>query len=230
MPLELNSRLCGNVHVIECKGRIVAGSEGQALDAALRQDWCRNIHRVVLHLAEVDMLDSTGLGLIVRNMSTLRKRGGDLRLTQVSPFIMEILRVTRMDSVLKVFPSEQEAILSFLTSQAEPQSSRAVVRRVLLVDQSPDFCAFATAALGQHDHDVMSVNLVGDARILLQVYKVDSILIGPNTRVEAVDTIASTLKSLAPAARVLRVDPALRHSEPHHATQALLEMLAATQP
>lgn len=228
MPLELNSRLLGNVHVLECKGRIVAGSESQALDAALRQDWCRNIHRVVLHLAEVEMIDSSGLGLIVRNMSTLRKRGGDLRLTQVSPFILEVLRVTRMDSVLKVFPSEQEAVLSFLTAQAEPQPSRPVNRRILLVDQSPDFCAFAAAALGQHDHDVMSVNLVGDARILLQVYKVDSILIGPSTRVEAVDTIAATLKSLAPAAQVLRVDPALRHSEPQHATQALLELLAST--
>jgi len=226
MPLELNSRLCGTVHVIECKGRIVAGAEAQALDAALRQDWCRNVLHVVLHLAEVDMIDSTGLGLIVRNMTSLRKRGGDLRLTDVHPQIMEVLRLTRIDTIVRVFPSEEEAILSFLTWHAAPETSRTVNRSILLLDQSPDFCAFAAAVLAQKDHDVMSVNLVRDAKILLQVYKVDCILIGPSTLPEASETIASTLKSLAPAAQVLHVDPALKHSDPHHAAEVLHGMLA----
>ncbi|MFZ0392867.1 MAG: STAS domain-containing protein [Terracidiphilus sp.] len=226
MPLELNSRLCGTVHVVECKGRILAGAEGQALDASLRQDWCRNVHHVVLHLAAVDRIDSLGLGLIVRNMSSLRKRGGDLRLTHVCHPVMEVLRLTRIDTIVRVFPTEQEAILSFLTRHAAPKNSRPVNRSVLLVDQSPDFCAFAAAVLTQQDHDVMSANLVRDAKVLLQVYKVDCILIGPSTRPEASETIASTLQSLAPAAQVLHIEPALRHSDPHHAAQVLHHMLA----
>ena len=226
MPLSLNSRLVGNVHVIECTGRILAGHEAQALDAALRQDWCRNIHRAVLHLAQVDMIDSTGLGLIVRTMTSMRKRGGDLRLAHAGAMIAEVLHLTGIDALIKVFPTEEEAILSFLTTPAAPQPARTANRSILLLDQSPDFCAFAAAILNQQDHDVMSVNLVRDAKILIQVYKIDCILIGPSTLPEASETISATLKLLAPAAKILHIDPALKSADPHHAAQSLQSLLA----
>lgn len=226
MSLQTNSRVCGSVHVVELSGRMVAGAE-ITLQAALRQDWCRNIHQVVLLMHEVKGLDSMGLGMIVRQASSLRQRGGDMRLAGVPPAIMNVLELTRMHTVVKVFPSEQDAVLSFLEKAAAAQCAHCPAGSVLLVDQSPDFCAFAHALLTQHGYDVKLASLVRDARILLTVQKFDVVLAGPSTRVEMLDSTLATFRSLAPKARVLAVAPALATEEPHLAGQALLAMLGA---
>lgn len=226
MSLQTNSRVCGSVHVIELKGRMVAGAE-IALQSALRQDWCCNMNKVVLHMGEVEMLDSTGLGLIVRQASSLRQRGGDMRLAGVPPVIMNLLELTRIHSVVKVFSSEQDAVLSFLEKANAEHCADCPAGSVLLVDQSPDFCAFAHAVLTQHGYEVKLATLVRDARILLMVQKFDYVLAGPSTRAEALESTLATFRSLAPKARVLALAPALATDEPHHAGQALLEMLGA---
>lgn len=225
MPLEHNSLVCGSVHVIECKGRIVAGPEGESLLRALRQDWCSDLKQVVLHMGEVTRLDSTGLGLLVRSANHLRQRGGDLRLSDIPSPIHEILQLTRMDSVLQVFPTLQEAILSFLEKSTASPSIAPNSGRVLLVEQSPDFCAFATALLAQHGYAVNVASLVRDAKVLLMIEQPDFILIGPSIPADAVPATHTTFRSFAPQARILALDPALKTHDPHLAGDALLAQL-----
>jgi anti-sigma B factor antagonist len=225
MPLELLAHICETVLIVECRGRIVGGSEGESLLAILHKDSFRNLKKVVLEMGGVDRLDSTGLGLIVRYANSLRQRGGDLRLAAVTPTIMEVLQLTRLDSILKIFSSEDEAVLSFLERHSGPACVPCGAGCVLLVDQSPDFCAFASAMLTQHAYDVKVASLVRDARILLMVDKVDFVLVGPTTRADALDQTLATFRTLAPAAKVLAVDPALKTSDPHHAGEILLQML-----
>jgi anti-anti-sigma factor len=222
MPLELKSLVCGTVHIVECKGRIVAGPEGESLLAALRQDWCRDLKQVVLHMGEVTRLDSTGLGLIIRSANYLRQRGGDLRLSDVPAPILEILQLTRMDSILKIFTILQDAILSFLDKSAAAPCAPYQSGRVLLVEKSPDFCAFATALVTQHAYQVNVASLVRDAKVLLMIEEPDFILIGPSIPTDAVAATRATFRSLAPSARILALD-----SAPHHAADVLLRLLAS---
>jgi anti-sigma B factor antagonist len=226
MSLELTSRICGTVLIVECHGRIVAGAEGESLHAVLRKDSFRNLKQVVLAMGGVNRLDSTGLGLLVRYANSLHQRGGDLRLAGVTPPIMEVLQLTRLDTVLKIFPTEDEAILSFLEKPAGGSCVPCAAGCVLLVDQSPDFCAFASALLTQHAYEVKVASLVRDAKILLMVDKVNFVLVGPSTRPDALDQTLATFRTLAPGAKVLSVDPALKTQEPHHAGENLLQMLA----
>jgi anti-sigma B factor antagonist len=225
MPLELTTHICETVLIVECSGRIVAGTEDQSLLAVLRKDSFRNLKQVVLHMGCVNRLDSTGLGLIVRYASSLRQRGGDLRLTDVTPPILEVFRMTRIDSVLKIFSSEQEAVLSFLEKHTEAACAPCAAGCVLLVDQSPDFCAFASALLTQHSYEVKVASLVRDAKILLMIEKPNFILAGPSTRPDALDQTLATFRTLAPGAKVLAVDPTLKTQDPHHAGEVLLQML-----
>ena len=75
MRLTLHSQLMEDVVVIRCQGRIVAGAEGDALQAELdKQTEIRK--KVVVHLAEVNYIDSSGLGALVRAFGVLRAAGG----------------------------------------------------------------------------------------------------------------------------------------------------------
>ncbi|MGC2638512.1 MAG: STAS domain-containing protein, partial [Acidobacteriaceae bacterium] len=114
MPLHLERCFCGNVCVLHCKGQIVFGEGMRALETHL-ETASRESCRLVLEVGEVDRLDSIGLGLLVRCMSNLRKRGGDLRLAGAPRFLVDLLRTTRLITLLHNYPSEADAVQSFLS-------------------------------------------------------------------------------------------------------------------
>ncbi len=115
-------------------------------------------------------MDSIGLGLLVRYMTKLRKRGGDLRLAAPPPFAVSLLDMTMLSSVIQTHPTEQDAILSFLNKPPEQKAQEKRGPRVLVVDSSADLCAFVRSVLLQHGFDVQSTGLVRDAKILLQMF------------------------------------------------------------
>lgn len=112
MPLSLQTRCSGEVHVIQCTGRIVLGEEIKSLEAALEES-TRESARVVLNLAAVDRLDSMGLGLLVRYTQRLGIRGGGLRLAAPPASTTTLLNMTKLSDLLKSYPTEEAAIISF---------------------------------------------------------------------------------------------------------------------
>src|SRR5271165_2024723 len=113
MHLDLNARFVGNVFILQCKGRIAMGNEVKALQAALDRG-ANEFIRIVLNMSEVDRLDSTGIGLLVRYAANLRKRGGDIRLAAPPPFVVTLLKLANLSSYLHVDSTEEDAIVSFL--------------------------------------------------------------------------------------------------------------------
>ena len=65
--------------------------------------------KIVLDLANVDFIDSSGLGAIVSSLKTIGDNG-DLVITGIRETVMGLFRLTRMNRVFQIFPSEQEAI------------------------------------------------------------------------------------------------------------------------
>ena len=124
MPLTLKSRYAGNVYIIRCTGSIVIGPEAKSLEAEFNLAQLE-FQRIVLSLAELTRLDSIGLGLLVRYAASLRKRGGDIRIAMPPHFVTKLLELTMLCSTLQVFPTEEEAVLSFLR-QRPPTSTRKV--------------------------------------------------------------------------------------------------------
>lgn len=226
MLLELESRVCGRVHVIECRGRILAGEEGKALEAAILHENRRDLSQLVLHLAQVTRLDSTGLGLLVRYATLFSKRNGGLRLAAPPPFVAELLHMTRLTAILPAFPTEEDAILSFFQQDARRDLRPKSGPSIMLLEQSGDFCTFASAVLTQQGYDVSSASLVCDAKILLRISKPDILLIGPSTTQLAGDTVAAALRALSPSASVVRLEPDLRTRDAHEAAHALLQRLS----
>lgn len=223
MPLTLNSRFRGDVYVIQCVGRIVAGAEVKALETALAGAELE-FPRIVLNMHEVDRVDSSGLGLLVRHAAKLGKRGGGIRLAAPNPFLSELLDLTRLSSVLPTHTAEDEALLAFAGGRATQAARQERGPRVLLLDQSADLCAFVRNVLAQHGFDVQSTHHLRDAKILLKVDSVDYILLGPDASQFPSDNVLSSLRALAPRASALQLPADFKCGDAQQCAALLLQM------
>jgi anti-anti-sigma factor len=228
MPLSLKSCLCGNVQIIQCHGRIVAGDEVKSLEAAL-DTAAREVPRIVLNVSEVDRVDSEGIGMLVRFATRLRKHGGDLRWAAPQPFVVNLLNLTMLSGVFQVYPTEDGATLSFVDRPVDRKTVGKAGPRVLVLDQSADLCSFVTTVLMQHGFDVKSANYFQDAKILLQVDHADYILIGPDTAHFCSETVLGSLKALAPKATTLQLAADFKSRDALEASEALLQLFEAQQ-
>jgi anti-anti-sigma factor len=223
MLLSLKSRFVGNVYVIACVGRVVLGEEVKALEAAFEAGE-REFTRIVLNLAEVSRLDSIAMGLLVRYAERMSKRGGGLRLATPPAFVTNLLNMTKLNTILQSFPTEEEAILSFLKqgSGGEGQERRGL--RVLVFDESADLCVFVRTVLTGRGYDVRSTCSFRDAKILLGVDEVDYIVVGPSTPQLSAETVLQSLTALSPGAKPLQLAADFKIRDAHEATDALAQM------
>jgi len=70
-------------------------------------------HRLVLNLAEVPMIDSSGIGLLVKILSSTKQRGGSVKLVNPSKFAVQTLRLVGVLNLFEVFDDEEKAVGSF---------------------------------------------------------------------------------------------------------------------
>ena len=223
MLLSLNSRFVGNVYIIQCKGRVVLGDEVKGLEAAL-ETGAREFPRIVVDLSEVSRLDSIAIGLLVRYAERLSKAGGGLRLAAAPPFVVNLLNMTKLSGLLQSFPTDEDAIVSFLkqgSTEGKPEKSGP---RVLVVDESPDLCVFVRTVLMQHGFDVKSTCSFRDAKILLGVDEVEYILVGHGNPQLSSETMVRSLTALAPKATALQLGADFKIRDASEATEALLQM------
>src|SRR6266567_641083 len=109
MQLRLESRPVGEVFVVQCVGRIVAGNEIFTLHSQVG-DAIEKYGDVVLQLEHLEFIDSSGLGAFVRLTQAARAKGGDLKLSGVSPRIRKMLELTHLVSQFEIYDSIEEAI------------------------------------------------------------------------------------------------------------------------
>ena len=125
MRLEIRSRVVGEVGVVNCNGRIVAGDETKALHDHLEMA-VKETPVVVLHLGEVGFIDSSGIGTLVRLLTYARSRGGDVKLCAVPEMISRTLRMTSLNTVFESYDSEADAIAaSYQRRRARPSEDGA---------------------------------------------------------------------------------------------------------
>jgi len=227
MPLNLTTKFTDNIYLIHCDGAITLGPEATALEAQL--DRCSHATpKIILNLANVHRLDSMGLGLIVRHMAALRKRNGDLRLSAPSTFVASLLDHTLLSTVLKSFPTDADALSSFDRATSPQKAQPTHGRRILLIDTSPDLCAFVRSILSQQGFDVHSIGTLRDAKTLLHSESVDYLLIGPSNPHITDDIVRQTLGPAAPKTTPRRLSPDFKTTNAHEATGTLLNLFGVT--
>lgn len=113
MALEIHRREHEGVTILDMKGRITVGPEATALREAVAKAVADGVRQLVLNLAQVDFIDSTGLGAVVMCSTTMRKNGGSVKLLNLNRRNIELLVMTKLATVFETFNDEQDAVNSF---------------------------------------------------------------------------------------------------------------------
>ena len=222
MQLTLDSSLVDDVVVVRCHGRIVAGAEIAALQAELDKQTVF-VKMVVLHLADVDYIDSSGLGALVRALGVLRAAGGSLKLCQASPFVVQVLQVTKLLSILPSHASEAEAIEAFYERSPREGKESSSGTNIICVDTSKDLLAYLRALLTSSGYKVHTAWNLMDAKSLVSAIKPQLVICGGG--MQGLPTAAAALdyfRERAPKAQILQLPPEFSAAEAGQAGEDLV--------
>jgi anti-sigma B factor antagonist len=125
--LTITERRNGSVTVLDLSGNIRLGEGNIELHNILRFLVEKGERRVLLNLAQVIYIDSSGLGELVGGYTTLQKSGGELKLLHLTERVNELMVITKLLTVFEVFDSEAEAVASFSTSSDESLTDESVI-------------------------------------------------------------------------------------------------------
>ncbi len=101
------------VVVIALDGEMVGGPDATVLTEKLHDLIDSGKNRIVVDLACVDWMNSSGLGILIGGLTTVRNSGGELKLLNLPKKIQGLLKVTKLDRVFEVFENEGEVVGSF---------------------------------------------------------------------------------------------------------------------
>ena len=113
MNLELSTREREGILIIDLKGRLIAGPDVATFRAGVEQATQTASVNAILNLLHIDYIDSTGLGAMVMSAQQLKKAGGAAKLLNLNRRNIELIGLTRLDTVFEVFDDETEALNSF---------------------------------------------------------------------------------------------------------------------
>jgi anti-sigma B factor antagonist len=113
MSLKLSTRQVGDVAVIDLSGRITLGEAAGELRENLKGLLAQGHSNIVLNLADVGYIDSSGLGELVGGFASVSSRGGRLKLLHLKGRALELMQITKLYSVFETFSDEAEAVRSF---------------------------------------------------------------------------------------------------------------------
>lgn len=103
----------GDVTVVAVRGKILGGPESEGLRNELNRILSAGCRRLLVDLSGVPWMNSAGLGILLSAYARLREGGGELRLAGAGPRVEDILRTTKLLTVLAVLDDEEAGIRSF---------------------------------------------------------------------------------------------------------------------
>jgi anti-sigma B factor antagonist len=113
MALHATHRDAGIITVVDLSGQIVLGDGSALLRTTIRKLLADERKRILLNLADVDYIDSSGIGELVSGFTGVKNQGGDLKLLHLTKKVRDLLQITKLYTVFAVFPDESTAIRSF---------------------------------------------------------------------------------------------------------------------
>ena len=110
--MDTKVRQVDGVTVLDLSGKITLGEASGKLRSAV-QDALGNSKKILLNLADVNYIDSAGLGELVSAFTTVKNAGGELKLLNLTKKVRDLLVITKLLTVFDVKDNEQEAIKAF---------------------------------------------------------------------------------------------------------------------
>ena len=111
--MEIAERTIAGVTILDLRGRLVAGDGDDELRDAVDRLVQAGCMKLLLNLKDVPYIDSGGLGVLVSKYVTMSRRGGRLKLSNLTPRAAKVFQITKLLTIFETFRSEADAIESF---------------------------------------------------------------------------------------------------------------------
>src|SRR5258707_7836249 len=111
--LNISERQAGDVTVLDMGGKITIGEGSVALRTAVRRMLEEGKKRILLNLAGVGYIDSSGIGELVSSYTAINKDGGQLKLLNLTAKLRDLLTITKLLTVFDHYEAESDALSNF---------------------------------------------------------------------------------------------------------------------
>ncbi|MCS6883956.1 MAG: STAS domain-containing protein [Acidobacteriota bacterium] len=109
----VTERKAGKITVLDVEGKLSGGENYSSLSEKLSELLMRGEALFVINLSRVVNADSTGIGELILCLRRVKERGGDLKLASPSQKLESLMRITNLERIFEIYPSEQSALRSF---------------------------------------------------------------------------------------------------------------------
>lgn len=113
MSVKLTTRQVGDVTVVDAVGRITLGEGASTFRDTIRELASNGHKKILLNLAEVSYIDSSGIGELVSGFTTVANQGGSVKLLKLTKRVQDLLQITKLYTVFEVHDDEAKAVRSF---------------------------------------------------------------------------------------------------------------------
>jgi anti-sigma B factor antagonist len=113
VDLKIHTREVGDVTIVDLSGRITLGEETDVLRKTIRDLVAKETKKIVLNLANVSYIDSSGVGELVSSYTAVRNSGGELKLLNLTKKVHDLLQVTKLYTIFDIKDNEFMAVKSF---------------------------------------------------------------------------------------------------------------------
>jgi anti-sigma B factor antagonist len=113
MSLKMRTREAGGVIIIDLSGQITLGEATAALRDEVRDQAANGSNKILLNLADVTYIDSAGLGELTAAYTSIKNRGGQLKLLNLTKRVNDLMQITKLYTVFDVYDEEKKAVASF---------------------------------------------------------------------------------------------------------------------
>ncbi len=111
--MDIEVRNQADVKIIKLRGRLNLGDSVDRMRQTFDDLTAAGANRFVVDLGEVPMVDSSGIGLLVRCLTVAKQSDGALKLLAPSKFAVQTLRMTGLLNLFEIFDDVEQAVASF---------------------------------------------------------------------------------------------------------------------
>ena len=113
MSLKMRTRETNGVIVIDLNGQLTLGEASAAIRDEVRDQVSHGYNKILLNLADVTYIDSAGLGELTAAYTSVKNRGGQLKLLSLTKRVHDLMQITKLYTVFDVYDEEKTAVASF---------------------------------------------------------------------------------------------------------------------
>ncbi|KPK92644.1 anti-anti-sigma factor [bacterium SM23_31] len=111
--MAIKEKIHGNVAVLEISGKLMGGNETRQITKKVESLLRDGVKNIVIDLANVNWMSSTGLGSIIESRRLITDKNGVLKLSAVTEKVKSLLMITQITNLFETYETADQAVASF---------------------------------------------------------------------------------------------------------------------